>query len=224
VDALRSTRRRLDGFASALTADNPLFDRLENALLVAESSDLTDAAARQAQVDRVNRVINQQLGLIQLPSARNITLTAHTGRLPVTIQSGLDYPLRVVLRVQSDKLSFPANGATGSVSETIDLHRGDNPIDFTVLARTAGSFPLHITVLSPDQGLVLAARTFTVQSTALASVGLALTAGAGLFLLVWWGRHIWRGRKARRVVGHGRAGPNGSGRTATARPATTGAR
>ena len=210
VDALRTTRRRLDGFASALTSDNPLFDQLDHALLIAESADLSDSSQRQAQIDRVNRSISQQLSLIQLPSARTITLTAHTGRLPVTIQSGADYPLRVVLRVESDKLSFPANGATGTVSETIDLHRGDNPVDFTVLARTAGSFPLHITVLSPDLGLVLAARTFTVQSTALASVGLALSAGAALFLAVWWGRHALRGRKARRLMGPGGVGPGGS--------------
>ena len=211
VDALRSTRRRLEGFASSLASGSPLYDRLDHALLTAESADLTDAAQRQAQIDRVNKTINEQLGLIQLPSARTITLTAHTGRLPVTIRSGADYPLSVTLRVQSDKLSFPANGSTGSAAETIDLHRGDNSIEFTVLARTAGSFPLHITVLSRDLSLVLAARTFTVQSTALASVGLALSAGAALFLAIWWGRHALRGRKARRLVG-GDGNPSGRGR------------
>jgi hypothetical protein len=201
VDALRATRRRLDAFGSALTADNPLYGQLDHALLVAGSSDLADLRQHQGQIDRVNRAITGQLSLIQLPSARTITLTAHTGRLPVTILSGADYQLRVVLRVESDKLSFPGRGTNGTAIQTLDLHRGNNVVDFTVRARTAGSFPLHITLLSPDQGLTLAARTFTIQSTALAGVGLFLSAGAALFLAVWWGRHAWRGRRARKLVG-----------------------
>ena len=199
--ALRAARRRLDAFGSSLSADNPLYDRLDHALLLAESSDLADFRQHQAQIDRVNRAITGQLSLIQLPSARTITLTAHTGRLPVTILSGADYPLRVILRVESDKLSFPGRSTTGTVTQTLDLRRGNNLVDFTVRARTAGSFPLHITLLSPDEGLTLAARTFTIQSTALAGVGLVLSAGAALFLALWWGRHALRGRRARRLVG-----------------------
>ena len=201
AEGLRAARRRLDAFGSALSADNPLYVQLDHALLVAESSDFTDFRQHQAQIDRVNRAITAQLSLIELPSARTITLTAHTGRLPVTILSGADYPLRVVLRVESDKLSFPGRSTNGAVTQTLDLHRGNNLVDFTVRARTAGSFPLHITLLSPDQGLTLAARTFTIQSTALAGVGLVLSAGAALFLAVWWGRHALRGRRARRLVG-----------------------
>jgi hypothetical protein len=202
IDPLRATRHRLDAFGSALSADNTLYEGLDHALLNAQSSDLTDLRQHQVQLDRVNRAITAQLSLIQLPSARTITLTAHTGRLPVTILSGADYPLRVVLRVESDKLSFPGRpGTTGVVTQTLDLHRGNNLVDFTVRARTAGSFPLHLTLLSPDQGLTLAARTFTIQSTALAGVGLFLSVGAALFLALWWGRHALRGRRARRLVG-----------------------
>ena len=207
ADSLRTTRRRLDAFGSALGPDNPLYQRLDHAFLDAESSDLKDFRQHQTQLELVNHAIAQQLALIQLPPARTITLTAHTGRLPVTILSGADYPLRVVLRVESDKMSFPGLSTTGNVTETLDLHRGNNSVDFTVRARTAGAFPLHITVLSPDQGLTLAARTFTVQSTALAGVGLALSAGAALFLALWWGRHALRGRRARRLVGTGAPPP-----------------
>jgi hypothetical protein len=201
--ALRNELRRLQAFSSALPADNTLAARLtarlERILLTAESADLTTLHQRQGQIDRVEQQIDAQLALIHLPSARRITLTARTGKLPITIQSASDYSLHVILRVDSDKLSFPGNGSTGQASQEVDLHKGNNQVEFSVRARTAGSFPLHITLLSPDGQLVLSKTTFTVRSTALSGVGLILSIGAGLFLLVWWGRHAWTSRRSRRT-------------------------
>ena len=39
----------------------------------------------------------------------------------------------------------------------------------------------------------------TVRSTVFSSIGVILTVGALLFLAVWWGNHIWRSRRKRRV-------------------------
>jgi Family of unknown function (DUF6049) len=202
-DNIRNEQRRLEAFASALPGDNPLTERLtarlQRILLTAESADLSSLRARQGEIDRVEQQIDAQLALIHLPSARHVTLTARTGKLPITIQSAVDYPMRVILRVDSDKLSFPGSGTAGEASRTIPLHKGNNPEDFSVRARTAGSFPLHISLLSPDGRLVLSKTTFTIRSTALSGVGLILSVGAGLFLLVWWGRQAWTGRRSRRM-------------------------
>jgi len=46
---------------------------------------------------------------------------------------------------------------------------------------------------------VIARTTFTVQSTALSGVGVFLSVGAGLFLVVWWSRHAWKARRAARA-------------------------
>jgi len=202
VDAIRSARRRVEGFGSALGDSNPILGQLERGVLVSESADLADLRARQVQVDLVNHRIGQQFGLIQLPTSRKITLTARTGRLPITVFSGADYPLRVVLRVTSDKLSFPGFGPTGTATQSFDLHKGDNSVDFTVRARTSGAFPLHINVLSADSQVLLASTTFTIQSTALSGVGLFLSLGAAGFLALWWGRQIGRDRRRRRKGGH----------------------
>jgi hypothetical protein len=197
ASAMRAGRRRLDSFGSALEEDNPVYGRLERVLLTTASTDFIDLRSRQLQVDLLNRLIEGQLRLIQLPTSRTITLTARTGRLPITILSLADYPMRIVLRVDSDKLSFPGISTTGSAVQMREIRRGNNPVDFTVRARTAGAFPLHIELSSPDARLVLASTTFTVQSTALSGVGLVLSIGAALFLAVWWGRQAWRTRRRR---------------------------
>jgi hypothetical protein len=200
VEALRAAQRRLDGFGSALAEDNQLYDSLERILLTAASSDFTVLHDRQTQIDLVNHKIDLQLAQLQLPSSRTITLTARTGELPITVLSGADYPMRVVLRVTSDKLAFPNSHSTGSAVQSVELHHGNNRVLFTVQARTAGSFPLRISLVSADGQLVMGSTNFTVQSTALSGVGLFLSIGAGLFLAGWWGRHALRGRRARRLL------------------------
>ena len=41
---------------------------------------------------------------------------------------------------------------------------------------------------------------FNVRSTAVSGVGLVLTIAAGLFLLIWWGRHFRRTRRDKRLI------------------------
>jgi hypothetical protein len=198
-DAVRSTSARLAAFSSVLDKDNPILERDKRMLLVALSDDL-DPQSRRAQLGRVDANVRAGLHLIKLPSPRRITLTARTGSLPVTVLSEAGYPMQVSVRLQSDKLSFPGAGSTGDASQLKEVRPGNNQESFTVRARTAGSFPLHISVYSPNGQLLLASTTFTVQSTALSGVGLVLTAASLLFLAVWWGRHALRGRRARRLV------------------------
>jgi len=110
-----------------------------------------------------------------------------------------DEPLQVLLQVESDKLKFAGSGEANSATFPLTLHKGNNPIiDLSVEARTSGAFPLHLTVLTPDGSTVIARTTFTVQSTALSGVGVFLSVGAGLFLVVWWSRHAWKARRATR--------------------------
>jgi hypothetical protein len=52
--------------------------------------------------------------------------------------------------------------------------------------------------MSADATLPVANSTFQVRSTAFSAVGIALMAGAALFLVAWWGLHFRRSRRARR--------------------------
>jgi hypothetical protein len=47
----------------------------------------------------------------------------------------------------------------------------------------------------------VAVTRFTVRSTAVSGVGLALTIAAGLFLALWWARHFRNARRDKKLVG-----------------------
>lgn len=191
---VEEARARLVSFASMLNPENTLDDRIEQLLMVAVGAGLRPGQ-RQAYLDGVEERITKQTAAVQVPSHRSITLTARTGEIPVTVLSTTGYPLRVQLQVASDKLDFPR----GAV-RTVDLSRRSTTERFSVRARTSGSFPLRVSLVSPDGDLVLGNSRFTVRSTAASGVGLVLSAGAVVFLLLWWGRHLVRGRRNRRLV------------------------
>jgi hypothetical protein len=69
-----------------------------------------------------------------------------------------------------------------------------------VQMRASGAFPLGVTITSPDGSVVLDRTSFTIRSTAISGVGLVLSIGAGLFLLIWWARHWRTARRSTRLV------------------------
>ncbi|HET7487916.1 MAG TPA: DUF6049 family protein [Acidimicrobiales bacterium] len=192
--AIRAARAHLLGFASMLAPDNALDDRMEQLLLLSEGTGLKPAR-RQEYLNALNSRVRTQTSAVLVPNHSSITLTARTGVIPVTVLSKTGYPLKVQIRVTSDKLDFPK----GSI-RSVDLTRRSTTERFPVRARTSGSFPLRVTLLSPDGDLRLGASRFTVRSTAASGVGVVLSVGAGAFLVVWWGRHLARGRRNRRLV------------------------
>ena len=131
---------------------------------------------------------------MHLPGRHNVTLTSRRAHIPVTFQNASAEPIRVRVHLRSDKLSFP-EGATHDVV----LEPRNNTLQFVVEARTSGAFPMLIEVTSPDGALSLGTIRLTVRSTAVSGAALAVTVGAGVFLVGWWGNHIRRARKARRA-------------------------
>ena len=195
VADVRQARRRLVSLATVLDGPTPGSTLLEDRLLVAESSDLRNARARQSYLAAVETGIEDHLGAIEMPQGRSITLTARRGQIPVTFQNRTGTPAKVIVTVQSDKLEFP-----GGTTRPLELARRNTTERFAVVARTSGAFPLRITLQTPDGNLVIGRARLTVRSTAASRVSLAVSASALLFLVVWWGRHIVRGRRAKRLV------------------------
>lgn len=193
VDRLTEARARLGAFTSVPQPGSPIVAELEERLLVAQSADL-DRRRRDAHLDAFDEAIDAQLDAIHIPRSRSITLTAREGDVPVTIRSDLDYPARVVIQLTSDKLEFP-----GGPRLELDLDRRNTTRRFQVRARTSGSFPLKIEVVSPRGGMTVAESRFTVRSTAASGVGIGISVGALLFLVLWWFRHGVRNRRARRA-------------------------
>ena len=179
-----------------------MYALLDEQLLTANSADLRSSRQR-TYVSGVDKILDHELSRIQTP-AGSIRLTARSGEIPVTFRNGTGYPVHVVVTVRSDKLEFPGGAAAGhpanEVTRKLDLLRRNETARFAVQTRASGAFPLLVTMQSPDGSLIVSHTQITVRSTAASGVGLLLSAAAGLFLLIWWGRHVLHGRRARRLV------------------------
>ena len=168
VDEIRAVRGRLDALGSVLGPTNAVSGDLGERLLVAESADFRAARDRQPYLGGVRQAIEDQLGGIVMPQDRSITLTARRGEIPVTFQNHTGHPVKVVVIMESDKLDFP-----GGNRLEIDLTRLNTTHRFPVVARTSGTFPIRITLESPDGDLIVGRARLTVRSTATSGVGRA---------------------------------------------------
>jgi hypothetical protein len=191
---LRTVRKRLDEFGGGGLVDpgTPAFVSMDEGLLVGQSTDLRPAP-RRTYTSTVNSRIDQQLSLIRVPVSRSITLTAREGEIPVTVLNETGYALHIQVRLSSDQLRFP--GGERAAVQAVDLTHRNTTARFRVQARTSGSFPIRIELVSPDGRLVVGTSRLVVRSTAASGVGVALSLGAASFLLVWWARHAMRARR-----------------------------
>jgi len=195
-------RTQLAGVASLLGVDGDGTDPVARAqvataeahLLLATSTALS-RSAQEAHLAAVGAEVAGLVGAVSAPAHETVTLTARDGTVPMTIRNDGEVPLHVVVHLSSTKLEFPEGDAVPLV-----LQPGSTRVDVPVRARTSGSIPLVATLTSPDGSLVLAELDYSIRSTAVAGVGVILSVGAALFLLVWWARHWHRTRRSRKLV------------------------
>jgi hypothetical protein len=191
-------RRQLDAVRS-LTGPTADLGGAERHLLLAEADGL-DATTRQAHASAAARVETSVRTGVHLVPGRTFRLTAREGTIPLTLVNENPFPVTVTLDLASDKLEFlGVEGTDRSRQEFPDLvldpeqHR---VVKVLVRARASAAFPLRATLRSPSGQLDLGRVQFTVVSTAVPGVGIALSVGAGLVLVWWWVRH-WRRTRAR---------------------------
>jgi hypothetical protein len=132
------------------------------------------------------------LAKIRGPKGQRVTLTSRQATIPISLLNATGRPLQVRIRLDSDQLRF----LDGS-ERFVTLAPQNTTERFRVESRSTGAFPLSITVTSPDGSLELNNSELTVRSTVVSGVGAVLTAGAGIFLLVWWGNDLRRSRHRR---------------------------
>ncbi len=148
--------------------------------------------ARLSLIGLFQRTIKNQISSIKLTNNKLITLTSKNGRIPITVSSNLNFPIKVLLRLKSNKLLFP-NGS----SRFLDLKHQNTTVIFSVKARTPGSFPVKVLLTSADKNLTIDKGEFIIHSTATSIEGILLTIGAGGFLVVWWIKDLFKGKKGR---------------------------
>jgi hypothetical protein len=195
-DEFAQAEAELGAFNALVPPPNPLTDVGSRALLVSLSSAWSGTAGRsraRAELATISFGIKQFLGRLHVPAGNStITLTSRKGEIPVTFLNETNQPLRVRVRLDSDKLLFP-NGD----ERVLDLPPRSTTVRFGVEARGSGTFPLTLTVTSPDGALEIQRTEVNVRSTFVSNVGVILTVGAILFLGLWWGNDFRRRRKRR---------------------------
>lgn len=190
---LASARRRLASLDLVLGPGNLVSSELADRLLVAQSVDLPTSRERDPYLAGVRQAISAQLQGVEMPEDRSITLTARRGEIPVTFRNNTGHPVKLAVRLESDKLTFPAGDR-----QELELTRLNTTHRFPVVARTSGAFPIHITLESPDGQLMAGEATLTIRSTAASGVGVGISVGAALFLALWWGRNLSKNSRRRR--------------------------
>lgn len=190
-DDLRGARRLLEAYASMVP------DRPDLVAEVSEALSRTAAAlGPRARADLVSRQVDDlesRFDQVSIPASDRVTLGARDARFPLVISSTSPVPVRVVvdLTSASDRLTV----VEPRIEVVLDGDRTVVPVQ--VQSRSPGDTPLRITVTTPDGHVLLSEGSYSVRSTAVSGVGIVLTIGAGLFLAIWWARHVIRGRRPR---------------------------
>jgi hypothetical protein len=195
-------RDQLAAMSAVLDPGHPDVAVLDRLLLTSQA-DQVDDALRGAYLDTVAGRLDQVRDGIRVLERSSYRLTAREGTIPLTIRNDNTFPVTVLLRLASDKLAFtsPHDGEVdGFLERELVLEPGTTAEHVQVVTRASGDFPLRIELRSPDGRLDLGRTRVTIRSTVASGVGMALSFGAGLFLLVWWGKHWRTVRRDRRLV------------------------
>jgi hypothetical protein len=150
---------------------------------------------RARELEGARGAVDRLAAAVNTPPRATVTLTAREGRVPLTITKEAEGPVDVRVHLSSPKLELP-----GGETFAMTLTEARTRLDIAVRTRASGSFPFRVEVTSPDGQVHLASTTYSVRSTAVSGVGVVLSAGAGLFLMIWWARHWRETRRSGKLV------------------------
>lgn len=196
VAALSAARTRVGSLEGVLTGDRATPGRLDRILLQAGSVHYRDAGTDGGLelVGTVRDAVDDLYATVSVVDSAPLTLTSVEEELPVAVRSDAQVPLRVRVSLRSDR--YQVDGA--GFREVVLAPGETRLLTFRVRAVAPGATaPVRVVVSDPDGVLPLAAGTIVVRSTAFSPVAMTLTAGALIFLLVWWMRDARRRRRSR---------------------------
>ncbi|MGK2928325.1 MAG: DUF6049 family protein [Acidimicrobiales bacterium] len=186
---VRETSRAIDSFAGLVGTESARADALRLRVATSVANGI-DHDARMALLDAVAGDVDDAFDGVTLSGQTDLNLTSRSGALPLQIHNANDFPVDVVLQISSDRLRFP-EGQRFEIAADQEITR----VDIPVRAQATGSVPTFVRLTTPDGQIVLDERQLDVRSTAVSGVGLALSLGALVVLVVWWARS-WRRSRA----------------------------
>ena len=159
-------------------------DRMLDRVLLAEGSYLVQREPRGLEwLDSVRNWVAADFARVRADTQQVVTLTASGGRIPVRITNGNDHVVSAKVELVSSRLRFPSGA-----SRDLTLDPGETRVlVFEAAARTTGTFPVKVAVLTPTGG-PMSETTITVRSTAFNRVALLITLAAVVVLVFVWVR------------------------------------
>ncbi len=194
---LSPTRDLTLSFQRLLLSGNPLIDRLNRALLRAESADFlqpADSSASDAYLASLEAGVRNEMGQVTLGIGGSITLSSRHGNIPVLVTNKTDYPLKATLRVHGSDAEFP-QGETMRVV----INPKENRFEFPVVVAPGGA---QVTISVEQDGLLLDTSTMKIKTSSMNTLAIWLLVAVVLLLAA-----VALIKRARRRV---RSGPESS--------------
>lgn len=140
---------------------------------------------------------------VELPAPFSFTLTGGSTEIPVKLYNSSAAPLTVVVRLSTDKLTFPRGDLT------VTLPGGEyTDVLIPVEVRSNGRFVVTLEVLTPFGNARLTPPVpLRANVTAISGLGNLFTGALALVLLTWWVRHVRNERRRRFEQQHPSTGP-----------------
>jgi hypothetical protein len=187
-----------DAFAAIVPPGNPQAQSFDEGVLrLLSSAWRTDPDGATQTIRSFRGGLRATMGKVRIASQGLVTLTSHSGTIPVTVSNELDTPVRLIIAVSSQHLEV---GSGGQVTRVIPPHR-QVPVDIHATARTTGIFQLNVSLFTPGEPRQRYGKAvvLTVRSTAYGAVALFITGGATAVLFIGAAvRLVRRARAGRR--------------------------
>ncbi|MGH2790321.1 MAG: DUF6049 family protein [Actinomycetota bacterium] len=163
---------------NVFVAESRLWWQTPELAQLGESYATSSFAQARTELDQISLEVNER-----------ITLTSRAEDIPVRVVNDAGYPIRVRLRLDSQKLAFD-----GDEVQTFDV--GRTPLAIPVRATSSGIFPLTLALVTPDGSTTIAESRPSVRSTEFNNIALVITVGALLFLVAFYALRWYRKRNA----------------------------
>ncbi|MDQ3878072.1 MAG: DUF6049 family protein, partial [Actinomycetota bacterium] len=171
-----------------------LLDRLSNNVLVAQSrlwwQDSGAEARGRSFAEESANTARAELEKIDIGGVPEITMTSRSEDVPLVVFNDTGYPVNVLIHLSAQSL-----GLDRTIPERVAART--QQISVRITAKNSGIDPLQIALETPDCR-VIQTKTIRIRSTNFNEVALAITLGAGIFLLLFY---MMRGVRRRRSAG-----------------------
>lgn len=194
VAELREARWALGSLSTVLATGDDTPSRFDQRLRAAASVAYRPPATTEGRqlIAGVTRTVTELYAAVELVPGPQVWME-DAGPVPVTVANSAEVPLRVRVRLLSQRFDF--DQPDGQVV-TIDAGETQTLTFHARAVTPGGRAPISVVIEDPDSVVTLAEGTVVVRSTAVSIAAVIVTAGAGLFLLAWIVQQVARRRRA----------------------------